>query len=106
MIITPEGWTVNGRRQRVDVTKLQEEVDLAKKRAQSTSTPSTERTSNSFATVAGQLLNGFQTNQAVTWVAALADAPDTPPAVREHAVALLGVIGSLRRIAASALTQR
>jgi hypothetical protein len=66
----------------------------------------TERTSPNVATVAGQLLNGRAVDDAVLWLQRKADAIDTELREREHAITLLGVLDSVKRVAASALTQR
>jgi len=67
---------------------------------------SNERTSADVAHVAGQLLNGVKTDEAVTWLQQIADDPATDAGDRGHAVTLLGVLDSVKRVAASALTQR
>lgn len=65
-----------------------------------------ERTSDSVARIAGQLLNGQQYMDAEKWLTELADSPSTTAAARGHANVLLALIASMRRVAASALTQR
>ena len=66
----------------------------------------TERTSANVAHVAGQLLNGRSVDEAITWLQQKADALKTDIREREHAITLLGVLDSVKRVAASALTQR
>ena len=68
--------------------------------------PSSERTSETVAHTAGQLLNGSNSEAAILWLERLADNPTTAGADREHAATLLGILGSIKRVAASALTQR
>lgn len=69
-------------------------------------TPASERTSQTVAHTAGQLLNGSNSEAAILWLEGLADNPQTDGAAREHAATLLGVLSSIKRVAASALTQR
>ncbi len=70
------------------------------------STPSNERTSADVAHIAGQLLNGRAVDDAVIWLQKKADALETDIREREHAITLLGVLDSMKRVAASSLTQR
>lgn len=65
-----------------------------------------ERTSADVAHIAGQFLNGKPLADAEQWLQQIADAEASSPYDRQMAAALLGTIGSLRRVAASALTQR
>lgn len=67
---------------------------------------SNERTSSSVAHVAGQLLNGQNTAAAIEWLERVADNPGTTEEARAYAITLLGVMAGVRRVAASALTQR
>ena len=71
-----------------------------------TQTPRNERTSDGVAHVAGQLLNGTRTKTAIDWLQQVADNPVTTEDARSNAVVLLGVLDSVKRVAASALTQR
>lgn len=71
-----------------------------------TKPPSRERTSADIAHVAGQLLNGTRTRTAIDWLQEVADNPVTTQEARSNAVVLLGVVESMKRVAASALTQR
>lgn len=68
--------------------------------------PSSERTSAGVAHVAGQLLNGTRTDDVVIWLQRIADSEKTLPEDRDRAVHCLGLIDSMKRVAASALTQR
>ena len=65
-----------------------------------------ERTSSTVASIAGQLLNGAKAADSIGWLEEVADDPHTTEEARGHAAALLGILSSLRRVAASALTQR
>ncbi len=68
---------------------------------------SNERTSETVASVAGRLLNGQSVKDATAWLEGLAlrdSACDDND--RTQALALLGVLASMRTVAASALTQR
>lgn len=66
----------------------------------------TERTSSSIASVAAQLLNGAKAAESIGWLEEVADNPHTTEEARGHAATLLGILASVRRVAASALTQR
>lgn len=65
----------------------------------------TERTSASIASVAGQLLHGKNAAEAIEWLEEVVENPVTSEEARGHAMTLLGMYTSLRRVAASALTQ-
>lgn len=69
-------------------------------------TPSSERTSASIATVAGQLLSGTNYGDAHAWLQRVSIDPKQSAGDRANAVTLLGVLDSVKRVAASALTQR
>lgn len=65
-----------------------------------------ERTSKQIATIAGQLLNGKLIKQAEEWLQFIVDDPTAPEVARDNATVLLGTMAQVRRVAASALTQR
>lgn len=65
-----------------------------------------ERTSSAIASVAGQLLHGRQTAEAVEWLEQVVENPATDAESRGHAMTLLGMYTAMRRVAGSALTQR
>ena len=65
-----------------------------------------ERTSSAVATSAGQVPNGSPLHECESWLQAMADDPATVEEHRNNAIVLLGILRQLRRVAASALTQR
>jgi hypothetical protein len=69
--------------------------------------PSTERTSQTVASIAGRLLSSKSIDEAVTWLESIAMTDDAAnDNDRTHALALLGAIAGMRTLAGSALTQR
>lgn len=66
-----------------------------------------EQTSASIASIAGQILNGKALKAAEAWLnRCAAQQATTPEEDTTHALTLLGVLASVRSVAASALTQR
>ena len=66
-----------------------------------------EKTSKRIASLSAGILNGKRLAEAEGWLARLAAGlPTTTEEDQEHAVTLSGVLGTVRSIAGSALTQR
>lgn len=67
----------------------------------------TEVTSKRIASLSAGILNGSRLAAAESWLARLAAGQATTTQEdQEHAVTLIGVLGTVRSIAGSALTQR
>lgn len=64
------------------------------------------KTGIDVAKIAGALLNGSSIKESEAWLNALIDDPETSDADVVHATNLLGVLTQVRRLAASALSQR